>query len=317
MELESTLLIGIGGAGTNILKQMNCLDIDQKIYIDLNPCPREKDDHTSDFSISENDLKAIRLESQLPASTKKKLNHLVFKYDCITVFIGLGGRTGSTIAQTVIEECCKGDNETTVIASLPFLYEGERREIASEALSELEQLNCKLIVHDLEEARQEYPKDSAFDAMLSDINIRMSLDRLEENRDAANIEFDDLNIDSLESLLEVHPNACSLSVVGKILGIESSNIDEASLSSIDRYGFYIDARIACIHSFELEPMEAQLHFIFSSYLAYIECSRHLEKACTCKHDVIAISDIYSVIDSKLTLFGPKLTFLQASRLSSF
>ena len=36
MELESTLLIGMGGAGTNILKQMNCLDIDQKIYIDLN-----------------------------------------------------------------------------------------------------------------------------------------------------------------------------------------------------------------------------------------------------------------------------------------
>ena len=316
MELQSTLLIGVGGGGSAILKAGNYLEIDLKININRSTDPTDSTNQEAFIGLSDEDFKTVRLDSELPETAKQRLVSLVSKYDQIAVFVGLGGLFGSSVIQPLITLCNNTGKNLVLIASLPFLYEASRREKAIATLNHIKHLDCAISVYDLAEEGKKYPRNCSFEAMIGDINKRMMMARIGEDIDSAGINFDDQNINSYESLLDAYPNACKLSILCKITQIEGSNADEANLIPAVDTGFEINVRVKTSNAFEAEQIPAQLYFTFSSYHSYNECLSHLEQACKENKSLIATSDTYSFTNGEATLFGPKLTILQTDFDSS-
>ncbi|WP_415886609.1 hypothetical protein ACMXYO_01155 [Neptuniibacter sp. QD37_6] len=312
MELPSTLLIGVGGAGSAILKAGNCLQIDLKANINRS-CVFTDSTHQEAFiGLSDEDFKTVRLDSELPETAKQKLVSLVSKYDQIAVFVGLGGLLGSSVIQPLITLCNNTGKNLVLITSLPFLYEGSRREKAIATLNHIKHLDCAISVYDLAEESKKYPRNCSFDAMIGDINKRMMMARIEKDIDSAGISFDDQNINSHESLQEAYPNAYNLSFLCTITQIEASDVDEANLIPAVNTGFEINVRVKTSNASDAEQASAELYFTFASYHAYNECLSHLEQAYKDNKSLIATSDIYSFTNGEATLFGPKLTILRTN-----
>ena len=113
MAKETTLLIGIGGAGCNALTGITEFG---EIHVDTMVLDRDKkrvDEAVADFSFLVTDVDDLKIEE------------VISRYDSVYLVSGLGGSTGSEMSPVVTEIVKEAWIKVVVFAFLPFEMEGE------------------------------------------------------------------------------------------------------------------------------------------------------------------------------------------------
>ena len=126
MAKETTLLIGIGGAGCNALTGITEFG---EIHVDTMVLDRDKkrvDEAIADFSFLVTDFDDLRIKK------------VISRYDSVYLVSGLGGGMGSEMTPIVTEIVKEAGINVVVFAFLPFEMEGEyRRNKAEEVVRDI------------------------------------------------------------------------------------------------------------------------------------------------------------------------------------
>ena len=144
--MKKTLILGIGGCGKNLIKNIKVTESNKKLTINTTD---------ADINIGENESieKAI-LEH------KKEIMDQLNSFDKIFIFTGLGGKTGTGATLEIIKMT---KNKPFIFATLPFNLERKRKEITKEAIKEIEK-HSNVILFDNNLLIKMYPTKSLKDA---------------------------------------------------------------------------------------------------------------------------------------------------------
>ncbi len=139
-------IIGLGGAGSNMVNRLKLDDFDTISTIAVNTDAQALADLQCDetmllgASITHGLGTGGELEigKAIAEAQRDKLATLVSDVDLIILVVGLGGGTGSAVATLVAELAANTDSLVLAFATVPFSFEGSRRKnIAEECLGML------------------------------------------------------------------------------------------------------------------------------------------------------------------------------------
>jgi cell division protein FtsZ len=139
-------IIGLGGAGSNMVDRLNLKDFDTISTIAVNTDAQalahlqcnEKVLLGSSITRGLGTGGELEIGKTIAEAERGKLASLVDDTDLIILVVGLGGGTGSAIATMVAELAASTESLTLVFATVPFSFEGSRRKnIAEECLGTL------------------------------------------------------------------------------------------------------------------------------------------------------------------------------------
>ena len=120
---NTTLLVGIGGAGCNALTGI--IEFDES-HVDTMALDRDKkrvDEAIADYSFLVTDIEDLKIEK------------VISRYDSVYLVSGLGGGRGSEMTPVITEIVKEAGIEVSVFVYLPFESEGEyKRSKAEDAL---------------------------------------------------------------------------------------------------------------------------------------------------------------------------------------
>jgi len=120
---NTTLLVGIGGAGCNALTGI--IEFDES-HVDTMALDRDKkrvDEAIADYSFLVTDIEDLKIEK------------VISRYDSVYLVSGLGGGMGSEMTLVITEIVKEAGIEVSVFVYLPFESEGEyKRSKAEDAL---------------------------------------------------------------------------------------------------------------------------------------------------------------------------------------
>ncbi len=167
------ILIGLGGAGGNILNNIyetspndfNCLYINQ-------------DKESIDNSLIKNKIHLDMKENEEIANSFNKINASILNYvkenDKVFVITGLGGVTGSALLSH-LGKLLKDNNCSSVgIVTKPFNYEGNARmEIANKSLEEAKTFYDKIEIFDNQSMFQYAEKETTFTEAFKEMDTRI------------------------------------------------------------------------------------------------------------------------------------------------
>lgn len=127
------LVIGIGGCGINIVKDIKKSDV---MYINtdlqsLNTIKNKKKKYI--FKIGEKGLGAgmkpeVALELFKKSANIDNIKEIINKYDLIITVNGLGGGTGSSITPELLQIIKNMNKKIISLSIFPFFFEGKKRE---------------------------------------------------------------------------------------------------------------------------------------------------------------------------------------------
>lgn len=136
-------IIGLGGAGSNMVDRLNLNDFGTISTIAVNTDAQalahlqcnEKVLLGSSITHGLGTGGELEIGKTIAEAERGKLASLVDGVDLIILVVGLGGGTGSAMATLVAELAASADSLTLVFATVPFSFEGSRRKnIAEECL---------------------------------------------------------------------------------------------------------------------------------------------------------------------------------------
>ncbi|MGR0278747.1 hypothetical protein ACUM5Y_06770 [Marinomonas dokdonensis] len=137
---KSTLIIGVGGAGTKISNNIN-----QELNFDLLLVNTDISSlkNYSNKNILHVDLAPNELTANSPALTSALLNSELERYisgkERIIIISGFGGKAGTFISSEIVNIATKHTLDINLLATLPFTFEGKRRALSLDALSKLKE----------------------------------------------------------------------------------------------------------------------------------------------------------------------------------
>ena len=130
---EATIIIGIGGAGRNILttylkSNLKLFNHKADLFIDTEQFNIDNNLEYLKFVIeldqNSNDKAQSIIASQNQKS-KNKILDLIKDYKNVILLAGLGGNTGGTILPIIAEWCIDSNKNCFVLVNLPLIEEGE------------------------------------------------------------------------------------------------------------------------------------------------------------------------------------------------
>lgn len=151
--MRKTLIVGLGGAGMNIashVKQEIGCDI---LAINTNAETLASSPFNQRLQIGPSSCqgKAAKsvLRGQLAAEESiEDIKYSIRGADHLILLTGLGGGTATGASLVIIEQALQLGIKVTLVATLPFEFEGPQRAAAMEALSKLEKMDIELVLHD-------------------------------------------------------------------------------------------------------------------------------------------------------------------------
>lgn len=144
--MQKTILIGIGGAGKNVLNSLSFRHQARILLINRKEHrPKQSD---GDFLPIANTVKTFKQSRQEATKNSTKLKKAMHGCQQVVVIAGLGGVTGTDVLPVVIQLALAQKIKVIAAVTLPFAFENKRIAIAQQALIELEKLDVQLIVHD-------------------------------------------------------------------------------------------------------------------------------------------------------------------------
>ena len=137
----NTLVVGCGGAGSNVVRILN---FPNKALINT--------DSESDIPMVPENVKGTKGDSfvgrSLAEDYSDAIDKMISRYDNIIIFAGLGGGTGTGIAPLLAERASATGARTVTIVSVPMEFEG-RQAKAQEALKELAGTADRIVLLDM------------------------------------------------------------------------------------------------------------------------------------------------------------------------
>ena len=130
---EATIIIGIGGAGRNILityLKSNLKSFNPKavLFIDTDQFNIDNNLEHLKFVIELNQNNNDKTQSLIASQTQKyknKILDLIKDYRNVILLAGIGGNTGGTILPIIAEWCIDSNKNCFVLVNLPLIEEGE------------------------------------------------------------------------------------------------------------------------------------------------------------------------------------------------
>lgn len=152
----SYLVLGIGGAGTDIVITMSEHDIPNVSFICIDSL--QKINLPKDTKITYQSLENypngtggnLQLGRDVALKSTSKIQELLEGHDLVFIIAGLGGGTGSGMAPVVVDIAHQMGIHTMVMAPKPFGFEGETRQ--SNAKTALDELLTKTCVFEIDNA---------------------------------------------------------------------------------------------------------------------------------------------------------------------
>lgn len=160
-------IIGVGGAGVNALNAM----VKQNMYgmdfiaVDTDSAFLEKSLAKQKILIEEKGSEAIedtlapQIYQRAAFDNLHKIETAIGYADLTVVVVGLGGKTGSSLAPFITRIAQEQSNLTVVIVTLPFFYE-KRAQTAARGIADLIQLKCCVVVISCDNLNQLNPINS-------------------------------------------------------------------------------------------------------------------------------------------------------------
>jgi hypothetical protein len=181
-------VVGCGGAGNNTIHRLSALENrnlrpiainTDKVHIELIDCPTKVligEDLTHGLGAAG----CPEIGEQCALNAKEELSSVLGHPDLVFVVAGLGGGTG-TGASVVIAKIAKDEGAFVIsVVSMPFSFEGRRKEVAEKGLDNLKKVaNCVIVIDNdrLMEIGGNLPVDEAFsiiDHLISGLIDNMS-----------------------------------------------------------------------------------------------------------------------------------------------
>jgi len=135
-----TLIIGVGGAGANISVNINKELNYDLLLVNIDDTSLEKHENKNTVHI---DIKPTQISehSAALATAFQKAELAIVKHmeakKSIIIIAGLGGKAGTYICPKIIELAKNYTSNINFVCTLPFLFEGKRRELALETLTRI------------------------------------------------------------------------------------------------------------------------------------------------------------------------------------
>lgn len=145
--MQKTILIGIGGAGKNVLYSLSCRHQAARILL-INRAEHRPKQSDGDFLPIANTVKTFKQSRQKVIKSRTAIGKAMHGCQQVVVMAGLGGVTGTGILPVVIQLALAQKIPVIAAVTLPFAFENNRLPIAKNALAELELLGVPLLVHD-------------------------------------------------------------------------------------------------------------------------------------------------------------------------
>jgi|GEM_PF-5886984 len=181
-------VVGCGGAGNNTIHRLSALENKNlrpiaintdKVHIELIDCPTKVligEDLTHGLGAAG----CPDIGEQCALNAKDELSTVLGHPDLVFVVAGLGGGTG-TGASVVIAKIAKDEGAFVIsVVSMPFSFEGRRKQVAERGLENLKKVaNCVIVIDNdrLMEIGGNLPVDEAFsiiDHLISGLIDNMS-----------------------------------------------------------------------------------------------------------------------------------------------
>ncbi|MFZ3465002.1 hypothetical protein [Vibrio harveyi] len=154
--MTNKLIIGVGGAGTNIAHFLVESLNDNSELLLINSDKASLDKHSTlnriflDLTLSSETTKPKKI-TDIVSSVKGEILRYTHNKAHLVIVVGLGGETGSYSASSIVNIVNNDLNNVILIAVLPFHFESSRRHLAEQELSKLTSLsNIKIISFDNE-----------------------------------------------------------------------------------------------------------------------------------------------------------------------
>lgn len=153
VKLKRVLIMAVGGAGMNIAevtqKTLSTKTKTIAVNTDYESLNRTDFEETLLLS-SEIDGEKSYIKNCIDSS-HMKLKDFLQDADVLVLVTGLGGRTGTEAIYRIATLAISMGITVIAAVTLPFKFEGDRREIAVDMLSKLRNLNCfSVLCHDNE-----------------------------------------------------------------------------------------------------------------------------------------------------------------------
>lgn len=169
--MESTLVVGFGGAGMSISKDIGSFLGCDTLAVNTDASALNQSGFESQLLIGQSVCKgdpALLPQRGLLAAqeSEAELEKALASYETIVLVAGLGGGTGTGALQLAVNFPSLRKKRLIVAVILPFSFEEARRETALDALTSLQSRNPEMLVYDNELLLKDTANNSA---TLSDV----------------------------------------------------------------------------------------------------------------------------------------------------
>lgn len=128
---QSILFIGVGGCGNNILEYVVTHLNGEYMSVAIS------DDKQTLRRLESVSNHILLSKSKLSEGDAKLLGAMSKQAKAACIFLGIGGRTGSSVSVTVLEQLKSFGLVTVVVGTTPFDFETSRIEVVEETLKQL------------------------------------------------------------------------------------------------------------------------------------------------------------------------------------
>lgn len=171
--MRNTLVVGIGGAGNYIAEYVQEVVGCDALAINTDSSALRKSIIASKLLIGPRACKGgpanVPRHGLLAAEESIiKLEHALASYETVALVAGFGGGTGTGAVPVLVRIARSVGKNMVVAVTLPFRFEGTRRAVALDALSELQSEGVDVLVFDnqsllKDEASQSAPLPEVFE----------------------------------------------------------------------------------------------------------------------------------------------------------
>lgn len=191
VKLKRIIIMAVGGAG------MNIAEVTQKT---LNTKTKTIAVNTDYESLSRTDFEeTLLLSSEIDGEksyikncidySHMQLKDFIQDADVLVLVTGLGGRTGTEAIYRIATLAISMGITVIAAVTLPFKFEGDRREIAVDMLSKLRNLNCFSVLYHDNEAYLKGSRNRSLTDVFDQISIGISTE-IKESLEAILAELD-------------------------------------------------------------------------------------------------------------------------------
>lgn len=140
------LILGFGGAGCNLLSKLEETSPFARLYINTDDCKIETNPEQSVFFSAKRSL-PVQLNQRC-----EEIKAQLTGYSEVFMLVGLGGQAGSSLSLAFASAARSMGVTVKGFVTLPFCFEGQRIERATQTLAALQKLGCSMFIydHDLE-----------------------------------------------------------------------------------------------------------------------------------------------------------------------